>query len=147
MSNYKILHDYDNNLKMTQDIMGSGTTNNVQIEKLCHQLFGDLFIGCLSSDQFPKYIKRGQMFILNNKSSRSKGEHFVAFIKDNDGKLYGYDSFDRSVHDLSPWWKKKHIINANREREQSFNEKNCGSRCIAFLITFRKWGRSVIDAI
>lgn len=146
MSKYAILKEYEQNLMYIEDLIGSGITNNLQLNKLGHELFGDNYIGTLSSDMFPKYISNEQCFIMNNKSSRSSGEHFVAFYKRNN-KLYGYDSFDREPKTLSRYWKHKHIINANKDRLQSFREYNCGSRSMAWLISFKKWGERVIDAL
>ena len=78
------------------------------------------------------------MFIINNKSDRSSGEHWLSCVKYKN-KIYSFDSFARNVHKLSPYWKHKAIINANSRRLQSFNENNCGARSIAFLITFQKY--------
>ena len=48
---------------------------NIELNRLGNAIFGDLFLGVFTSDQFPKYIRDGQMFIINNKSSKSEGEH------------------------------------------------------------------------
>ena len=34
----------------------SSTTNNIQLEKLCKNLFDDLFIGVFTADKYPEHI-------------------------------------------------------------------------------------------
>ena len=146
MSKYQILKEYETNLMNIMNLLGSGITDNIQLDKLGSLLFGKQYLGTFSSDQFPKYIKNEKCFILNNKASKQKGEHFIAFFK-KDNKLYGYDSFNRRVKSLSKYWWNKHIVNANKDRDQSYEESNCGSRCMSFLISFSKWGTQVINII
>ena len=149
MSKYTILTFYENVLMYIEDLLGSGQTDNIQLDKLGFYLFGkNKYLGTFSSDEFPKNIKRGQCFIINNKSSRSLGEHFISVYKEeSDGKLYGYDSFNRPIKSLSKYWIHKNIINATTHRDQSFLEYNCGSRSLAFLICMSKWGERVIGVI
>ena len=57
MSKYKILKEYEQSLIKVSDILKTvGTTNNFQLEKLGKILFGNLFLGVFTADQFPKYI-------------------------------------------------------------------------------------------
>ena len=109
-------------------------------------LFDGDYLGTFSSDRFPGHILNEQCFIINNKFSRTKGEHFISIYK-RDGKTYGYDSFNRSINNMSKFWKHRHIINANKNRDQSFKESNCGSRSMAWLISFNKLGIKIIDII
>ena len=153
MSKYKILEEYNKNLMYIDDILNKSTvTNNLELHKLGKLLFGELFIGVYSADKFPKYIKNNQMFIINNKSSKSTGEHWIAFIKssknkDRKPKLYAYDSFSRDVHSLSPYFKNRKFINANNNRDQSMVESDCGQRAISYLISFFKHGDKVMSII
>ena len=87
MSKYEVLKFYEKSLMYVQDILGDRVTNNVQLDNLCYKLFGSDYLGTRSSEMFPKYIKRGQVFILNTQSSRKAGEHWVAFAKLENGKL------------------------------------------------------------
>ena len=50
MSKYKILKQYEQTLMYFQDMLGSQTTNNIQLEKLGKYIFGDKFIGVFSAD-------------------------------------------------------------------------------------------------
>ncbi len=93
------------------------------------------------------------MFIINNKSSKQEGEHWLAFIKsdknkDHKPKVYGYDTYNRDIHKLSPYFRKKKFINANTNRDQAFwAETNCGERCMSWLLSFHKWGDKVMNII
>ena len=49
--NYRILKEYETNLTYLMDILGSSTTDNVRLNRLCKYLFGDLFVGVFPSDQ------------------------------------------------------------------------------------------------
>ena len=153
MSKYKILEEYNKNLMYIDDILNkSGTTNNVELNRLGKELFGELFLGVFSADKFPKYIRNNEMFIINNKSSKSKGEHWISFIKSSKNKdrkprLYAYDSFSRDVHKLSHYFQNKRFINANTNRDQAFIESDCGQRAMTYLISFYKHGDKVMSII
>ena len=57
--NYYILKEYEHSLMYIEDVLKtSSTTNNIQLEKLCKNLFGDLFIGVFTADIYPQtYFK------------------------------------------------------------------------------------------
>ena len=85
------------------------------------------------------------MCIIN--TDDKKGIHWIACYKYNN-KTYVYDSFDRDVKTLSKHWKNKHNwINANKDRDQSYDESNCGQRSMAFLTSFNKYKTKVINII
>ena len=96
----------------------SSTTSNIQLEKLCKNLFDDLFIGVFT-DKYPKNISNGEMFIINNR--KNKGDHWVAAIKYHN-KMYTYDTFNRNIHKVSIFWKNNNWISANESRDQSYYE-------------------------
>jgi hypothetical protein len=130
-----------------QDLISDRVTNNLQLNKIGNALFGSDYLGTYSSDQFPKYIRDGQVFILNTESSRKNGEHWVAFAKINK-KLYYYDSYSRSKSELSSYWKNRKMINANKtDRDQSYLEDSCGSRSIAFLILIKRFGEKAVNVV
>jgi len=143
---YQILKEYEDNLMLIEDLLGAGITNNIQLDFVGHSLFGNKYLGTFSADNYPKRLHNGEMFIINNKSSKQKGEHFLAISKYKN-KVYAYDSFNRDVHKLSKYWRHKSWINANLQRDQSFNEKNCGSRSLAWLISFSKHHDKIIGII
>ena len=146
---YRILKDYQDALMMVEDVLGAGSTNNIQITKLCKHLFGNDYLGTYSSDKMPKGIKDNQCFILNTDSSKSlnKYGHWVGFYKLN-GKLFYYDSFGRPAYKLSKYWANKRMINTNKNgRDQSFSSKICGSISVSWLILIKKWGERAIGVI
>ena len=109
---YDILNEFEHNLMLLQDILGSGPTDNEQLLEIGTYLFDKDFIGVYTADNFPKDIKNQDMFIMNTlASNEKKNGHWVAFVK-NGGKLYYYDSFGRDKS-ISPYWKHINMINAN----------------------------------
>ena len=84
------------------------------------------------------------MFIINNR--KNKGEHWVSVIKYNDN-MGAYDTFNRNIHKVSIFWKNKNWISANKNRDQSYYEYDCGERCISWLISFHKHGPRIINII
>ena len=131
--NYYFLKEYEQNLMNIEDALkASSTTNNIQLVKLCKPLFDDLFIGIFTAEKYPKHILNGEMFIINNR--KNKGEHWVAVSKNNN--MYVYDTFNRNIHKVSIFWKNNNWISANKNRDQSYYEYDCGERCISCLIFF-----------
>ena len=154
MSKYQILKQYEQTLMDIEDILGASVTTDSQITYLGYKIFKNDYLGTFSSDKMPLRIKDNQCFILNTDSSRSANKygHWVGFYKINNktanGKLYYYDSFPRPKEKLSKFWKNKRMYNANTtDRDQSYEESSCGSRSIAWLIVFRKYGERCIDVI
>ena len=142
MSNYKILKEYQTNLTYLMDILGSKTTDNIMLTKICKYILGDLFVGVFPSDQVP-IIKNNEMYIIN--TDNKKGVHWIACYKYRN-KIFCYDSFDRDIKTLSQFWSKnKNLINANKDRDQSYTEENCGARCVAWSISFNKHKTKVIN--
>lgn len=144
MNKYKILKEYEQNLMYLQDVLGSGTTNNIELSNLCSYLFGDNFKGVYPSNKEMR-LKNNEICIIN--TDDKQGVHWIACYKYKN-KTYVYDSFDRDVKTLSKYWKNKHNwINANSDRDQSYNEFNCGQKSIAWLISFQKYKTKIIHVI
>jgi hypothetical protein len=146
MSKFQILKEYDYNLLLLKNILSDGSTTNIQLNYIGNFLFGKLFLGVFSSNQFPKRIKNNEMFISNTSPSYSKGIHWVGFYQYNNN-LYAYDTFNRPVNSLSKYFKNKHIINANKSIDESINESNCGQRVMAWLISFHSYKDKIINII
>ena len=71
-------------------------------------------------------LNNNQMCITN--TDDKAGVHWVACYKYKN-KTFVYDSYDRDVQSLSEHWKKEHNwVNANRCRDQSYAEQNCGQK-------------------
>ena len=141
--NYKIIKEYNKNLTMIMDLIGSTTTDNIQLDNLGKALFGDLFVGVFKSDD-KIVLKNNQMCIIN--TDNKNGIHWVSLYKYKN-KIYYYDSFFRSKEKLNESWKSKNWTNANKDVDQSMNEFNCGSRCMAWLISFQKYKTKIINVI
>ena len=136
MSKYKILKQYEQQLMQIEDLLSNSTTNNIQLNKLGLLVLGnDKFLGVFSSNNSPSYVRENQCFIINTDPSYSPtgGTHWVAVYKHNK-KFYYYDSFNRDVRQLSKFWHKSNIVNANIDRDESFKENNCGQRALSWLI-------------
>ena len=139
MSKYNILKTYEKVLMYIEDIIGSGKTNNIQLYKICKQIFGDLFLNVYSSDEFPKYVKENQCFIINTDPKNKPGTHWIAVYKYKN-KFWCYDSFNRPVKTLSKYFKNKNIISTNIDRDQSYNEYSCGARSVGWTVLAHKYG-------
>ena len=149
MSKYQIFKKYEQILRDVDDILGASVTTDSQLTDLGYKIFKNDYLGTFSSDKMPKYIKNNQCFILNTDSSRSANKygHWIGFYKLN-GKLWYYDSFARPKGKLFKFWKTKRMYSANTtDRQQSFEESDCGSRSMSFLIICSKYGIKSIDVI
>ena len=149
MSKYQILKDYENVLRDVEDVLGASVTTDAQLTDLGYRIFKNDYLGTFSSDKMPKYIKNNQCFILNTDSSRSANKygHWIGFYKLN-GKLWYYDSFARPKEKLSKFWKNKRIYSANKtDRTQSYEESDCGSRSMSFLILIKTYAEKCIGVI
>ena len=83
MLNYQILRDYDNAIIHLKYKLGIRSTANTQLDTVGHQLFGTKYLGTYSADDYPTpdQMTEGDMFIINNKTHRSLGEHWIAVGK------------------------------------------------------------------
>ena len=62
-------------------------------------------------------------------------------------KMCANDTFNRNIHKVSIFWKNNNWISANKNRDQSYYENDCGERCICWLISFHKYGPKIINII
>ena len=106
---------------MLMEIMGSGPTNNEQLEKIGIYLFGSLFKGVHASDQMP-LLKKNEMCIVNTDDSKGRGVHWNAYYKYRN-IICVYDSFDRDVKSLLEHWKKNTIGSMRIQTVISFTPK------------------------
>ena len=141
---YKILKQFESNLILIMDILGSKSTDNIQLSSLGNALFDKKFKGVFTSDQIPT-LKNSEMCIVNTDDSSKSGTHWVALYKYTN-KTYFYDSFDREAKSLSKFFDKK-WINANTGRDQSYSSETCGQISMCWLISFHKYKMKVINII
>ena len=112
------------------------TTYNHELDKAAKHFLGYNYIGTFSSSNMPKKINKNQYCIANNKPENHDGEHWVAFSHD-----LVYDSFGRPYKSLSDYWSNLKHKDTDMDREQEFNESNCGQRCLAWLILYHYFGK------
>ena len=86
------------------------------------------------------------MCIINVDDSSKGGSHWMSLIKTYKG-IYCYDSFNRNIHKLGSNFKYRKWINANKDRDESYYEADCGQRSLSFLICFVLHGEKIIDII
>ena len=132
MEEYKII------LKQVEKILGNSTTDNIQLNSICADLFKNKWLGCCSIDT----IKNGDGFqIINLDISTGPGTHWIASAKDKDGTVI-YDSFgDLNNLNESPFIQIFHPKFTEQDKEQKPNESNCGQRCVAWLLVYNLCGR------
>lgn len=121
--------EYDLYLKNIIYIIGSNdVTYNNTLDKLCHYLFGKLFMGVFAHDKKPRNTTN-QYCIVNLDKTGMPGSHWVA-IADN----IVYDSFGRKLdfngYDMP-----------DPDSEQLIRENDCGQRSIAWLCVYHALGR------
>ena len=148
MLKYQILRDYDDAIIHLKDKLGIRATTNTQLDTCGRQLFGKKYLGTFSADDYPKpdQMSERDMFIINNKTHRSLGEHWIGVAKHN-GRCYAFDTFHRHLFGLSHLFAHNGWISAGKQREQSNKESDCGVLSLAWLIMFRKYNTSILGVI
>lgn len=103
---------------------------------------GDGFKGVYSSNEIKQVwntMNNGDIIILNNQPNYMGGQHWLLFIKHNH-KMYGYDSYGFNIRLLSPDFNNLHIIQDRKDGEQALKDRNCGQRCVASAMIYKKYG-------
>ena len=129
---------------------GKNTTYSNELEKVCRELFGVKFKGVFASDKIPRLTSLAPYCILNLDKSGESGSHWVALAKCKDGAML-YDSFGRDdtviIKNLRFSGNGKIIDSDKKDVEQKIKEKNCGARCIAWLLVFNDLGEEYAQLI
>jgi len=133
----EILQKYNKILSLIHSVLGTTTTFGIQLTDIGKQLFGTRYIGTFASNQVPM-LKNGEKCIVNLDKNYQSGSHWVACLYENNN-YYIYDSFGRKTVDILPEFNRI-TIDADYDAEQNDNEKDCGSRCIAFLWFAERYG-------
>ncbi len=121
---------------------GDKTTYLSQLEGAGKKLLNVKFKGVYPSDKIPKLNDLSPYCILNLDSSKEPGSHWVALAKNGRDSIL-YDSFGRDNKKIIPnlrYSGNGRIIDTDRDAEQKIMQTNCGSRCLAFLCIFDKYG-------
>jgi len=144
----EILKHYNAYTKQTMKQLGTGVTYTSQLTDICNQLFGKhKYRGTFSSDTLPKLTKARPYAIVNVDKSTQPGSHWVACCWLPGGMLV-YDSFGRKTSKLMKnIYKKYKTIDTDYDAEQPIKQKNCGSRCIAWLRMCDTYGTNIAKMI
>lgn len=133
---------FNENLKTAHKYLGKGVTTDTQLNKVGKSLFGNDFIGTFPCDEIPNNLsKKTQYMIINNKPRKHGGEHWVACCNISD-VVYVFDSFGRSTESLIPslFIGRGIIIDTDYDKDQRYDQKDCGARCIAWIKLFDEYG-------
>lgn len=140
-------NEYKQNIKKIVKQLGSGATYTSQLTKYCKKLFGSKYKGTYSSDKLPTLTSKHPYAIVNVDTSSQPGSHWVGCCYTPRGMLI-YDSFGRKTrHLMKNIYKKYTTIDTDYDPEQRDSEKNCGSRCISWLIMCDKYGTDIAKLI
>ena len=120
------------------NMVGNGSTNLGELNKVGHMLFGGKYLGTFTIDDGKAVIKQlsksKSYAIINNAKASTGGEHWVALLW-TPSEVINYDSFGRKSSALVPalLGNGKKITDSDRDAEQVNSEENCGARCLAWL--------------
>lgn len=131
---------YKKYLKQIMKILGNGVTYTTQLNTIGNRLFRNKYRGTFSSDTLPKLTKTKPYAIVNVDTSKKSGSHWIGCCYTPKGMLI-YDSFGRKTSKLMKnIYKKFPTTDTDHDAEQKDSEKNCGSRCVSFLMVCDKIG-------
>ena len=131
MNKRNVQHLYEYTLNEVQKDLGSGITNDEQLNKYC--TFLPKFRGTHAFDKIPK-LKNLESCIANLDKSNQPGSHWVGLYKYKN-KTYVFDSFDRKISHF----KRVDIDKAVMHKPK---ENDCGQRSFAFLALVASIGLS-----
>jgi len=137
MNEKEILKKYNEILSVIHSVLGTTTTFGIQLTDVGKHLFGKNYIGTFASNEVP-ILKNGEKCIVNLDKSYETGSHWIACLYENNN-YYIYDSFGRKTTDILPLFNRI-TIDSEYDPEQNDNQKDCGSRCIAFLWFAERYG-------
>lgn len=144
-------NEFESNLKVVYKLLNNkGTTNNIELNRLCSELFGGKFHGVYPSDKIPNLNFHKNYCILNLDKSSQPGSHWIACVLDSNNDIYVFDTYDRSIKKILPSiYKVKHhrILKGSRSVLEKDTGEDCGERCVAWLLLVEKYGIDVAKKI
>ena len=144
-------NEFKSNLKVVYKLLNdNNTTNNLQLSRLCNELFGSKFHGVYPSDKIPNLNFHKKYCILNLDKSYQPGSHWVACVLDSNDDIYVFDTYDRIIRKILPsiYKLKNHrILSGNRSVLEKKSGTDCGQRCIAWLLLVEKYGINIAKKI
>lgn len=130
---------FNNVLEKVKLSLGNRETYGDVLQSFCRKIPGLMaknFIGVFPQDVKLPPSNINCCYILNKSTSNGPGEHWVAIWQEN-GNIYCFDSFGRSINRILPIFNRNAGggIIYNDDIIQKDSEEDCGQRCISFLIT------------
>lgn len=116
---------------LVQDVIDrighDGTTSRDELNAVGTEMLGKRFCGTFALSEDVPIGRQAPYAILN--TDDAPGEHWVAVALSSTGKPVVYDSFGRSE-----------LGDHTGDAEQHMVEKNCGQRCLAWLVLAEQRG-------
>jgi hypothetical protein len=136
----KKVKDYDK-------LLGKGGTYGKDLDDLGKKLYGSKWCGIWTQADMPwsKIKKSKCLYGIFNNDHSGPGEHWLAFYV-KDSQFYIWDSYGRDIEDIVPVLEKKlkgqriRYQMSDRDANQTKKQKNCGSRCFAWLSCVKEYG-------
>ena len=128
-------------------IISDTKMNTLQLQKILEYYAKDksFFYGVFPIDKLPSIESYPSCLIMNNQSSKQKGEHWLSIYFNKHGHCEFFDSFGKSpaFYGVLQYLKKYSTrIVYNRSMIQSNVSEYCGLYCVFFLI-FKIKGHSM----
>jgi hypothetical protein len=130
---------YNKAVKAAHKMVGTGITDNFQLEEAGKELFGKEWAGVGSANDLPKLTDEKCKAIFNLDKEGNPGTHWCGLYK-KDNTIYMFDSFSRSLlkdrafenmRSLSRKVMKQANINGPN---QKVKQLDCGARSLGFLM-------------
>jgi hypothetical protein len=139
---------YKKVLKILRYRYGNGVKTDDELTQIGVHHFGPVYIGTFAYDEYANMLKKLPAYgfaIVNTDTSNGPGVHWVA-IHNHNNKYYIYDSFGRHTKNILNGLYKHikrcngTIIDSKYDAEQADYQKDCGIRCISWLLIIKCLG-------
>lgn len=93
----------------------------------------NFYLGCFSSDNYPKSLEKFEFFIVNKDSSKEKGSHWmIVFLSEKEIEFF--DSCGTTEEFVKNFlnFNKPFVCVFNKTQLQPLNSDTCGQFCIYF---------------
>ena len=142
MNEKECMKKYNTILKQIEKYTGNSTTYSDNLNAVGKKLLGVKFKEVYPSDKIPKLNDKSPYCIVNVDNSKEAGSHWMSLVKSGNNCIL-YDSFGRRNTMIIPSLRfsgNGKIIDTDQDKEQKIKEENCGSRSLAFLVFYDKYG-------
>jgi hypothetical protein len=129
---------------MVEKMIGKTTTTDDILTQAGKHMLDDAYAGTFAADEVPE--KPFTYAIVNLDRRTEGGSHWIALAQVEKGTYMVYDSFGRHTGKIIPSLQLK-TIDTEHDAEQSVSQKNCGARCLAWLLLFDSFGPEAAQTI